>query len=57
MYQLEMAETGAGLKKYEENLDTLEGSFLAFVESAGLTSPFEKGRIETVKKTLEDILR
>jgi len=57
MYQIEKETEGAGLAKYEENLDTLEGDFLAFVESAGLTSPFTAGRVETVRKTLEEVLK
>ena len=57
LYQLEKETAGAGLAKYEENLDTLEWKFLGFVESAGLTSPFAEGRIETVRKTLEDVLK
>lgn len=56
LYQLEKQETGAGLQKYQENLDTQEGYFLAFLESAGLESPFAEGRIQTVRETLENIL-
>ena len=56
LYQLEKEEKGAGLAKYQENLDTEEGYFLAFLESAGLESPFAKGRLQAVRETLEDIL-
>lgn len=56
LYQLEKEEPGAGLAKYQENLDTEEAYFLAFVESAGLESPFAEGRLEIVRNTLEDIL-
>ena len=57
LYQLEKENAGEGLAIYEENLDTLEGDFLAFVESAGLVSPFAQGRVETVRKTLEEVLQ
>ena len=53
MYQMELEESGAGLKCMEENLDTEASYFLEFVESAGLQSPFEEGRLETVRQTLE----
>ena len=47
LYQLELAETGAGRSLYEENLDTWEMYFLAFLEEAGLQSPF--GRVAEVR--------
>lgn len=56
LYQLEQAESGAGLKLYEENLATQEAYFLAFLDSAGLESPFAAGRIREVKETLESAL-
>ncbi len=56
LYELEKANQGAGLKVFEENLDTMEGDFLSFVEGAGLTSPFAPDRMETVRKTLEEAL-
>lgn len=56
LYQLEAAESGAGLAKLEENLATEEYSFLAFLNSAGLGSPFEEGRLESVAQTFRDIL-
>lgn len=56
LYQLEAAEQGAGLKKLEDNLATEEYSFLAFLDSAGLSSPFEEGRLESVAQTFRDIL-
>ena len=42
LYQLELEEAGAGLTRYEENLDTWEMYFLAFLEEAGLQSPFDR---------------
>ena len=56
LYQLEKEASGAGLAKYQENLDTQETYFLAFLESAGLESPFAEGRIQAVRETLEDVL-
>lgn len=42
LYQLELEEAGAGLRRYEDNLDTGEMYFLAFLEEAGLQSPFDR---------------
>lgn len=56
IYQLEAEESGAGLAKLEENLDTQEYSFLAFLDSAGLGSPFDEGRLDQVAATFRDIL-
>ncbi|MBE6976157.1 MAG: hypothetical protein E7439_03035 [Ruminococcaceae bacterium] len=56
LYQLEVESKGAGLKKLESNLDTMETQFLGFVDAAGLESPFKQGRIQKVRKTLEDVL-
>ena len=53
LYQLEKDTPGAGLQCFEENLDTQEAYFLAFLESAGLESPFDQGRLERVKATFE----
>ena len=55
LYQLEQEEAGQGLALYEVQLTSQEADFLAFVESAGLESPFAKGRIQAVKATFEDI--
>ena len=57
LYQLEKANRGAGLNVLTANLDTTQGDFLAFVESAGLVSPFAPGRVEAVRKTLEGVLK
>ena len=57
LYQLEKEQKGAGVAKYVENLTTMEAQFLAFVESAGLESPFVEGRIEKVRKTFEQALK
>lgn len=57
LYQLEREEKGAGLRLYEQQLATTEGRFLAFVESAGLESPFVEGRLAETRKLLEDMLK
>lgn len=56
LYQMEQAQSGAGLALYEQNLTTEESYFLAFLDSAGLESPFEAGRIEAVKEVFESVL-
>ena len=49
IYQLELDEPGAGLKRFEEHLETEELWFLSFLETADLESPFAPGRLETVR--------
>ena len=56
LYQLEQAQSGAGLALYEQNLTTEESFFLAFLDSAGLESPFKAGRISSVKAVFESVL-
>ncbi|MBQ9148280.1 MAG: hypothetical protein IJX69_01810 [Oscillospiraceae bacterium] len=56
IYQLELAESGSGLQVYMDNLSSEEAQFLAFLESAGLESPFADGRLATVRKTFENAL-
>lgn len=51
LYILERDESGGGLSCLEKHLDTEESFFLAFLESAGLESPFH--RIQTVKNFFE----
>ena len=57
LYQLEQAQTGEGLGLYEENLATQETYFLTFLETAGLESPFDQGRIQEVRRTFEEVLQ
>lgn len=57
MYQLEHDAQGAGLACFEENLDTQALYFMDFLESAGLRSPFEEGRLAAVRQTLEEALK
>ncbi len=56
LYQLEKEEKGKGKKRFEESLATQEGSFLAFLEEAGLESPFTAERVRQVRKTFEEEL-
>ena len=57
LYQMERSEKGTGLSCYTANLATEEAYFLAFLETAGLESPFAAGRIADVKKTFQDVLK
>ena len=57
LYQLEQTEAGAGLAALEANLATTETTFLAFLQSAQLDSPFTEGRVKSIRATFEDILK
>lgn len=57
LYQMEQAEKGKGLSCYVDNLTTTEAYFLSFLESAGLRNPFDQGRLEEVRRTLEIVLK
>ena len=54
LYQLELQTPGAGRTIFENSLATEEGWFLAFLEEAGLQSPF--GRVKEVQSLLEEKL-
>ena len=54
--QLYQMETEQAVKTLEDNLATEQAGFLAFLEEAGLESPFAPGRAESVKKLLQSIL-
>lgn len=56
IYQTELAEPGAGLAVWEDNLATMQSYFLAFLEEAGLESPFAEGRVGEIRETFEGIL-
>ena len=56
LYQLEQTEAGAGLTALEANLATTETTFLAFLQSAELESPFADGRVKSIRETFENIL-
>ena len=55
LYQLELANPGAGKTIYENSLDTEESCFLAFLREAGLESPFD--RLPAVRELLEEELK
>ncbi len=55
LYQLEQEQPGQGLKKLEENLDTQESYLLAFLEEAGLESPFAQGRLSRVRQSFLEV--
>ena len=55
LYQMEQRESGAGLALMEEVLDSQESWFLAFLEEAGLESPFAAGRLQEVRQTFETV--
>ena len=56
IYQMELNESGAGLQCFQDNLDNEETYFLAFLESAGLESPFAEGRLDEVAQTFQSVL-
>lgn len=51
LYQLECDSPGQGLTLFQVNLDTQQPYFLAFLEEAGLESPFAPGRLDRVAET------
>ncbi len=53
-YLLELEESGAGLTRYMENLDTQEIYFLSFLDSANLESPFDPAHMDAIAKVIED---
>ena len=57
IYRLEQETPGQGKTLFEDNLATPVGDFLAFVDSAGLQSPFVEGRLSDVRSLLEEILK
>ena len=57
IYQLELAEKGAGVAVWEESLTSMEGNFLAFLKEAGLEDPFAEGRVAKIRETFEEVLK
>ena len=57
LYQLEQEEPGSGLALFEANLASQQPWFLAFLEEAGLESPFAPGRVEEIAKTFQTVLQ
>ena len=56
LYQMEQGEKGAGLALFEKHLTSEQIYFLAFLQEAGLESPFAEGRVKKVRTTLEAVL-
>ena len=57
LYQLELAQKGAGVAALESNLATGHAQLLAFLQDAGLSSPFDTGRLTQVKELLQQVLQ
>lgn len=57
IYELEQTKKGSGLACFTENLQVSQPYFLAFLEEAGLESPFADGRLTRVRQTLEAIMK
>lgn len=56
LYQLELEQEGAGLALFQEQLSSREESLMAFLESAGLESPFVPGRMKQIRQIFEEAL-
>ena len=52
LYQMELETPGAGKTCFEENLTTEEAGFMAFLDAAGLESPFD--RVDEVQKLMAE---
>ena len=52
LYQMELETPGAGKACFEENLTTTEAGFLAFLDEAGLESPFD--RVDEVRALMAE---
>lgn len=50
IYQMELAQAGAGLKLYEQILPSQDSYLMAFAEKNGLQSPFSEARLQEVSK-------
>ena len=52
LYQMELEESGTGVSCFRDNLDTQQTGFLAFLDAAGLESPFN--RVDEVKALMAE---
>ena len=57
IYQLELAEEGAGVDLLQEGLFSEESWILTFAQNYGLESPMAEGRAAKVRQTLEELLK
>lgn len=53
LYEMELSDRGAGLQTYTDYLSGGQPQFMAFVQEAGLQSPFDVIRLKQVRNTLE----
>jgi hypothetical protein len=56
IYEKEIQQQGSGLACLETSLTSSQPYILAFLEEAGLESPFTTGRLIRVRQTLETAL-
>lgn len=56
IYEMELRQQGSGLACFETNLTASQPYIMAFLEEAGLESPFATGRLTRVRLTLETAL-
>ncbi len=56
VYEIELAEEGAGLQRYLDNIRRDFSDMMGLVEAGGFESPFAPGRIEKVAATARAIL-
>lgn len=56
LYQMETGAKGTGLSCYNAMLTTQQTGFLAFLEEAGLDSPFKDGHIKALRELFEETL-
>lgn len=56
LYEMELEKPGAGLALYEEYVGGCPDAFMAFIEEAGLDSPFAEERLDAAAETLENAL-
>ena len=57
IYEMELQQKGSGLQCLETNLASTQSYLLAFLEEAGLESPFATGRLIRARQTLESVLK
>lgn len=56
IYAMELEQAGQGMQTYVDNMASTQPYLLAFLEEAGLESPFADGRLTAVKALFADIL-
>ena len=57
IYEMEQTQEGKGLECLSRNMTSSQPYLLAFLEEAGLESPFADGRLAQVRQTLEKIIK